>query len=60
MAPAGRLRQVSETVPGPGHAFTRLCRTGLRVRWDADAAALGDLGYQGAADGARGHGFDHP
>ena len=60
VAPDGGLRAVSDTVPGPVHDFNLLGQTGLLGQLAEDEAAMGDLGYQGAADVARGRGFYHP
>lgn len=60
VAPDGGLRAVSDTVPGPVHDFNLLRQTGLLLQLREDEAALGDLGYLGAAEVARGRGFFHP
>ena len=60
VAPDGKLRDVSDPVPGPTHDLTLLRETGLVQRLGEEEAGMGDSGDQGAAAEAGGAGFVHP
>jgi len=60
VAPDGRLREVSDSVPGSVPDITLLRQTGTLARLEEDEEAMFDAGYQGIRKDAPDHTLHHP